>query len=77
MEILTDVDLALWLRLQSPEVVELFVHVCAQQAREQDEASAHEIFTATGRAVLEGRNPVELQRKLAPMIEDYYETERV
>ena len=77
MEITTDIDLGLWLQLQGRRVVELFVDLCDQQALEQDEACVSRSSLLPVGRFLDGRNPVQLQRKLAPMIEDYYETEQV
>jgi hypothetical protein len=71
--IATDIELCLWMRLQRPEVLELFARACDELAAGKENISVHEAAAGAARALLRGEDPLATLRNSAELIPDLYE----
>ena len=71
----TDVELAAFLRSESPAYVAAFIAVCDGLASGQSEVSNYEVLAGAARAALRGEDPVAFQRLAAGYVPNFYEKE--
>ena len=74
MNIVTDIDLCLWLSTQQSSYVKSFAELCEREAEKSDDPSdPYDVYAGTARALLNGEDPLYVQRWLASATPGYYE----
>jgi hypothetical protein len=74
--IATDIELVLWMKLQRPELLELYADTCDDLAAANDEPGALEVAAGTARALLRGEDPLATFRRLAVCVPDLYDDDQ-
>jgi hypothetical protein len=69
----TDVELAAFLRSESPAFVVAWLAVCDGLASGEGDVSRYELFAGAARAALRGEDSVAFLRQAAGVVNDFYE----